>query len=321
MTSDHAGLSRRNLLAGAGLSAAAATAGVIVSPGVARADSGASRVGNNRPHARAAGPQPHIAFPSATAFTNINYAAFHNYDGDSVIVDNGSGYYSTSFLISGVDLPQGALVTELDVWGGTGVSVSLNYAPNGTYTWVTLASVTAPFGVGVVMGSNVPSAFAPVDNANNSYLVDAQTGPTSSLLSVRIGYVPLSSGFVPIAPARVYDSRLAGGGGSLGAGAHRTVTVANKIDSSGAIVAANVVPAGAVAVSANLTVVGVSASGFLAVTPGGSTGYTTSSINWSTKAALANAQDMTLGGDRQLTIFTSGAGTADFVIDVAGYYI
>jgi len=29
---------------------------------------------------------------------------------------------------------------------------------------------------------------------------------------------------------------------------------------------------------------------------------------------------MTLGGDRQLTIFTSALGTADFIIDVAGYY-
>jgi len=35
---------------------------------------------------------------------------------------------------------------------------------------------------------------------------------------------------------------------------------------------------------------------------------------------LAHAQDMTLGGDRQLTIFTSALGTADFIIDVAGYY-
>lgn len=126
----------------------------------------------------------------------------------------------------------------------------------------------------------------------------------------------------PISPARVYDSRLAVG--VIATGASRTVSVANKIDGTGAVAQANVVPAGATAVAFNVTVTNtVGTNGFLAVNDGGNTSAASSTINWFANGQkLANGSIVKLNGSREITVVCGGLpGSTHFIVDVVGYYL
>jgi hypothetical protein len=132
--------------------------------------------------------------------------------------------------------------------------------------------------------------------------------------------------FHAITPARVYDSRRAAPAqGVLAGGANRTISVADKRDSgTGAVVTADIVPAGATAVAANVTIANTVGSGNLTVNPGGSLTASASTINWyASGQVLANGVTLALNASRQLTIIANGAGTSSthIIVDVMGYYL
>ncbi len=120
-----------------------------------------------------------------------------------------------------------------------------------------------------------------------------------------------------ITPKRVYDSRPAeeplpiGPKTSLAAS---TRTVDCTLNSSG-------VPATATGLLLNVTAITVSASGYLAVTPGGA-GFTgTSTLNWATAGvAVANSVTVAAGAGAKIDLTTGGGGNADVIVDVFGYY-
>lgn len=128
-------------------------------------------------------------------------------------------------------------------------------------------------------------------------------------------------------PARVYDSRknmAPMDNGTLGTGAARTITVADRRNvSTGAVTDADVVPAGATAVTFNLTVVStVGTNGFLSINSGVDATVYSSHINWSASGlSLANAGTIGIDGLRQLTVICGGTSTsAHFIVDITGYY-
>ena len=136
--------------------------------------------------------------------------------------------------------------------------------------------------------------------------------------------------FVPITPARVYDSRknnaVNAATGPLTSGGNRLVSVANAYTPhSNTVAIPNVVPAGARAVAINLTVTGPSAPGFMFIAPGGTATATGSSINWSAaQQTIANGLIVGPNTVRQLKAFlqiSGGVGTSDFLIDVNGYFL
>ena len=139
-------------------------------------------------------------------------------------------------------------------------------------------------------------------------------------------WVRLSSPFVPVTPTRVCDSRAAAPSpGILVAGSNRTISVADGRNGSGGVSVANLVPAGATAVTANVTVTGTTGGfGYLAINPGGNLIEGASSINWfGAGQTLANGVTLTLNASRQLTVICNGAAGASthFLIDVSGYYL
>ena len=156
--------------------------------------------------------------------------------------------------------------------------------------------------------------------------VFATGGSTRFLLDV-VGYfvapgdVPpgaYGAKFVPIDPARAYDSRvdtpggpLAGNAQSGGVGQPRTTG-----NSAG-----GAVPVGATGMAYNLTITSTSGSGFLTTAPGGQQVPNTSDINWTrSNVTLANG---TLGGINevlQLTTWAGGRNSTQYLIDVAGYF-
>ena len=129
--------------------------------------------------------------------------------------------------------------------------------------------------------------------------------------------------FTPLTPGRVYDSRRAtySEEGALGSGQNRTISVANSYDTSGTLVTTNFVPIGATAVFANVTVVGTTGDGWLAINPGGTTDVSASSINWSASGQiLANGISLKLNATRQITVVNGSPGSTNFIIDILGYY-
>ena len=134
--------------------------------------------------------------------------------------------------------------------------------------------------------------------------------------------------FHALTPGRVYDSRLAqpaGSVGSLAAPQNRTISVADRRDlTTGAVDVANFVPAGATAITANVTVVSTIGAGFLAINPGGNTTVGAAAINWSEAGQiLNNGLNLTINATRQVTVICGGTGGAatQFVIDVTGYFL
>jgi hypothetical protein len=135
--------------------------------------------------------------------------------------------------------------------------------------------------------------------------------------------------FHPVTPGRVYDSRAAlpAAGGLVGGGS-RVVSVADRRNlDTGAVVEANFVPAGATAVSANVTVVNTVGSGFVVANPGGVVTVGAATVNWfSSGQILNNGVILKLGSgvnDRKLTLVAGGGAGAstDIVIDITGYWL
>jgi hypothetical protein len=141
----------------------------------------------------------------------------------------------------------------------------------------------------------------------------------------RIGGAALAGGFTPITPVRVFDSRNAAfpTSGSFTAGSNRVISVKDGRDqTSGAVTTANAVPAGATAVTFNVTATNTVGGNFLAVVPGNVATTDVSTLNWTTTGvSIANASVSKLDGSRQLRIIGGGGGSFDCIVDITGYYL
>jgi hypothetical protein len=131
--------------------------------------------------------------------------------------------------------------------------------------------------------------------------------------------------FHPINPARVYDSRLAAyapNNGLMAPNTNRVISVKDGRDASGAVIAADVVPAGATAVAINVTVAGPTGPNFLSVVPGDAASFTASTINWPGGFDAANGTIVKVDTSRQLKAFCGDqSGSTHVIIDVTGYYL
>ncbi len=123
-------------------------------------------------------------------------------------------------------------------------------------------------------------------------------------------------GFTSLAPARILDSRPGVGntGGYTspwGPGLSRDVVVGGR----------GGVPANADAVVLNVTATDTSASSYLSVWPQGSSRPTVSSINWTPGETIPNAVTVKLNAANGEVSVYNLTGTADVIIDVAGYFL
>jgi hypothetical protein len=119
--------------------------------------------------------------------------------------------------------------------------------------------------------------------------------------------------FVPIAPSRVYDSRVTGG--KVHDGEERVVSLAQELNGT-----SEVVPAGAIAAALTATVTGTEGAGYIAVFPADAAWAGTSSLNWfGPDQNLATTVLSKLDADRRVKV-RGGVNPTHFVIDVAGYW-
>lgn len=131
--------------------------------------------------------------------------------------------------------------------------------------------------------------------------------------------------FVPITPARAYDSRQEGYAvrGVLERLQSRVVSVANGHSANGTVTDTDVVPVGAVAAQITLTIANPTAENFLSVTPGDATATETSAINFQDGTLqLANSLSIKIDASRQIKVFCGDqTGATHFIVDVTGYYV
>ncbi|MDQ1249812.1 MAG: Fibronectin type protein [Actinomycetota bacterium] len=136
-----------------------------------------------------------------------------------------------------------------------------------------------------------------------------------------------ASVFVPIDPARVYDTRRAGPGGTpnpipgnLGS---RVMQVADAIDIvTGQVVQKNVVPAGATAVAFNLTATNTHDRGWFSIAPGDAGTYAASTVNWpGGQDVIANGLTVKVAADRTVKVFNGAGQPTDAVLDIVGYFL
>jgi hypothetical protein len=140
-------------------------------------------------------------------------------------------------------------------------------------------------------------------------------GNTNVVIDVA-GYFKTGSGkaFYPLEPTRILDSRPSSQVGvyatAWAAGATREVSVAGSLGGF---------PATGTSVVLNVTVTDTTASSYLTVWATGQARPTTSSLNWSAGATIPNAVTAKLGVGGAVSM-VNAVGSANIVVDVAGYY-
>ncbi len=239
------------------------------------------------------------------------------------------GATASGFASVLLNLPTGTVIKELEMYGNRGATgvVSLDLWKSA----VTAGSVTLSGRVATPVAAGAFTVTLAVDDLQSDtikstpfVLIDAAAAPLTQIYGMRVGYTTSATTFTPIDPARVYDSRSAAfapNNGLMAPNTSRVVPVRDGRNAAGAVVAADVVPAGAVAVAINVTVAGPNGPNFLSVVPGDAVAYTTSTINWPGGFDAANGAIVKLDASRQLKVFCGDqTGSTHVIIDVTGYY-
>lgn len=121
---------------------------------------------------------------------------------------------------------------------------------------------------------------------------------------------PASTGFFPLTPCRLVDTRSTEGP-ALQGGVSRAFQAGGRCG----------IPAGAVSMAVNITSVAAEADGFLSLAPSGAPEPATSSINYRTGKTRSNNAIVNIGSDGMFGVFCQQAtGTSHVVIDVSGYF-
>jgi YVTN family beta-propeller protein len=135
---------------------------------------------------------------------------------------------------------------------------------------------------------------------------------SGGLLTASAASPATGSVLVPIVPCRLFDTR--NDGSSLAAGAIRTQAVEGANGDC-------VIPAEAVGVSMNVTIVNPTAGSYLTVWPSDGDRPTASNLNWvAGQSPTPNAVMSALSSTGSISLFNL-AGTVDVLVDVNGYYI
>ena len=124
------------------------------------------------------------------------------------------------------------------------------------------------------------------------------------LLVDAVGWLPTGA-YVPLNPARLFDSRTAT---PFGPGETRRVVVAGQAG----------VPSGAIAVAVNLTLTDTAANTYIVANPAAALRAATSSVNAAAGSTVANLALIALGSSGAIDLYNF-AGTAHLIVDVLGW--
>jgi hypothetical protein len=192
---------------------------------------------------------------------------------------------------------------------GSGVELSATASGPGpiTYQWYvgTPGDMTTPAAVG--------NPISATPSSTTTYWVRA-TNACGSVDSgaVTVGVVAppaTSSALYIVTPCRILDTRSPSGAPALASDTTRDIQITGRCG----------IPAGATAVSANVTAASPTGTGFLALFPTGQSWPGTSSLSYRSGKTRASNSILVLAADGRVTILNSGS-TQHVLIDVTGYF-
>lgn len=151
------------------------------------------------------------------------------------------------------------------------------------------------------------------------YVATAAGATTDVILDVTGYYLPDLSGlhYYPLSPGRILDTRPGVADSGL------TGPFASSVPRSLAVASHWGVPAGAQAITGNLTVVGQTTRGYVSATTVSNANPGTSTLNFPVGDTRANGMSVPLGGSGSLFLVfkgTSGTARTNLIVDVSGYF-
>jgi hypothetical protein len=223
------------------------------------------------------------------------------------------------FVIASLGLPAGATIWQVDVYGcrltagGQWWAIGDEDTTAGTNVGNSFAT---PSGTGVIHGTDTFASGLTLAAGHDWQIVLQASSANSGYMGAVIQYTLPTFSFVPITPTRVLDTR----NGTGGLSGPFTNHVARTFQVTGGSTG---VPAGAKAVTGNLTVTGQTSSGYLFIGPVAMNNPTSSTLNFPAGDDRANAVTVGLSaaGTLSITFVAPSSGpTAHAIFDVTGYY-
>lgn len=266
---------------------------------------------------------------STSAATNLVVAQGYASLQPARLLDTRSGGTTVDHLFEGVGSvpPNGQLSLSVLNRGGVPASnvdaVVLNLAAvNPTAAsfatvWPTGANRPLAANLNYVAGLTIPNLVIGKVGTNGSVSIYNSTGSADFVADVQ-GYFPTGSGFTPLNPARLLDTRPGyatidgtfAGTGSVAPATELDLTVAGR---------GGVPASGAGAVALNLTVTNTTANGFITAWPAGTSRPLASNLNFTANQTVPNLVIAQVGVNGKVALFNS-AGSTHLIADVAGWF-
>ncbi|MEU2394915.1 hypothetical protein [Streptomyces sp. NPDC007369] len=230
---------------------------------------------------------------------------------------------------SGTGAPQGKVpaygMTRLKIAGNGGIpegvtSVVLNVTVTNTTSgghitaFADGAERPTTSNVNFAPGQTVPNlVIVPVGKNGHVDLYNGGWEPVDLIADVT-GYFTksASSGYTPLAPQRLVDTR--NGTGTAQGQVKGYGTFTTQVAGRGWV------PPQATAVALNVTVTNPKSDGHLTVYPSGRPAPTASNLNFTTGQTIANSVIVPVGPDGRITVRNGAWNPTDVIVDVVGYY-
>ncbi len=231
---------------------------------------------------------------------------------------------SRTIPVIGTFGPSGSTVTV----PGDATAVTLNVtvtdttAPSFLTVYPAGGSVPLPSNLNWTTGDTVANLVIVQIGSNGGVSFYNNQGGTDLVVDLEGYFAPEAMGstagsYVPLAPARICDTRSASLTGFANQCAGQTLlegsTLVVNVSGEGGVPAS-----GVVGVVANVTATDTNEPSFLTVYPGGRTLPNTSNLNWSAHQTIANRVMIAITGSGQIDV-TNNQGSTDVVVDVDGY--
>ncbi len=219
------------------------------------------------------------------------------------------------------NVPQSFLVGGFGVIPSDAVAVTGNVTVVGQtaagYLSVTPVSTAAPttstinFPIGDVRANNFTTPLGP--GGTLAVVYKAAAGKKSHVIVDITGYFladSLHAEYIPVDNFRALDTRT-----SIGLSGKFVANVPRTLD-----LGAQGLPTDAVAITANLTVVGQTKGGYLSVTPDPTINPSTSTLNFPAGDVRANGLTVAVDAGDVSIVYKAASGTTDVLVDISGYY-
>ena len=290
-------ITRRNVLAGMGVSAG------VVATGQGAAAAAPDQVTTPT---EVAAPLLPAAITPGLDYLFLGGSQFMGRSNDILFSNGTAGVYTSGvFIDAHFGLPVGSTIKEIELFitGSSSVTV-------GTYRISTAGAISSLGALTVVGGTPGTISMTEVTDGNSIYMIEVN-GTTAGRVfqAARVGYIPPYRRLITVNPQqRVYSTR------DTPSLVKFVNTEERVIDLSAAV------PAGAVAAVLNVTTTQQENPGYLGLFPDGTTWPGTSSINYFTGQDIANNSIVGVSSDRKIKC-RCGGGSTHVIVDVTGYLI